>query len=34
VGDQVRVYRVDGTVTKTINAGTGPEGVRAVFGGF
>ena len=33
-GDEVRVYKADGTVTKTINAGTGPDGVKAVFGGF
>jgi 6-phosphogluconolactonase (cycloisomerase 2 family) len=33
-GDGVRVYKADGTVTKTITAGTGADGVRAVVGGF
>jgi hypothetical protein len=33
-GNEVRVYKADGTVTKTINAGTGPDGVRVVLGGF
>jgi hypothetical protein len=33
-GADVRVYKADGTVTKTIIAGTGAYGVRAVVGGF